>query len=640
MWWLGRVREREEEKARARREEVEREERETERRAEHAAREERAFRRVEEMKAEEERLRRGRVEEERLRREKMMEERRRSVENWLVEDARLRDEEARQEVIRCLSAKEDESVSEERVRKERVRVEERVRRVEEMREKERVRQQERMLEERRVAEERVREEEEAEVREEAWCQSRREEAASTRIGAISRGMIARRHVSALAMEREEREKMEALTREEAATLLCAASRGMLARLAFRRSRWEEGVERLFSEAARVICFAARRWLGVVRRRERVRAASLIRDMWRRVREERREREREKDREQSREREESREEERREARREEEAAREREEEAARENAARVACEAAAEARRRQEEVERWKAEAAELLRLEQRRVEKEARALEVRRGAELARIGLERQAAAARRKEVRAQHTIRTCWKTFVLNRKKEPAAVQIQACYRGWVQREHGWHVLIGKSHFDFPRRLEDIRLIFQHGARGTLQIRCACPHACHTQSTTHSNTHPHIQAFRHEPAGWLPPPLCFLHPSSLRDAFPPEGGRHAAGSDRSNPPHMVFAVRGAGWTSLSAKSRADLSFVIATLKAQRHLKVRVVGTCKHTEVPIVAKRRVHSISDYLLEHGVLKRQLRSEAVLPASIGGLRSYGASDVTPPARLGIR
>ncbi|KAL3916013.1 MAG: hypothetical protein SGPRY_006997 [Prymnesium sp.] len=465
VWWLGRVREREEEKARARREEVEREERETERRAEHAAREERAFRRVEEMKAEEERLRRGRVEEERLRREKMMEERRRSVENWLVEDARLRDEEARQEVIRCLSAKEDESVSEERVRKERVRVEERVRRVEEMREKERVRQQERMLEERRVAEERVREEEEAEVREEAWCQSRREEAASTRIGAISRGMIARRHVSALAMEREEREKMEALTREEAATLLCAASRGMLARLAFRRSRWEEGVERLFSEAARVICFAARRWLGVVRRRERVRAASLIRDMWRRVREERREREREKDREQSREREESREEERREARREEEAARAREEEAARENAARVACEAAAEARRRQEEVERWKAEAAELLRLEQRRVEKEARALEVRRGAELARIGLERQAAAARRKEVRAQHTIRTCWKTFV-----------------------------------------------------------------------------------------------------------------------------------------------------IATLKAQRHLKVRVVGTCKHTEVPIVAKRRVHSISDYLLEHGVLKRQLRSEA--------------------------
>lgn len=631
MWWLGRVREREEEKARARREEVEREERETERRAEHAAREERAFRRVEEMKAEEERLRRGRVEEERLRRGKVMEERRRSVENWLVEDARLRDEEARQEVIRCLSDREDESVSEERVRKERVRVEEGVRLVEERREKERVRQQQRTLEEeRRVVEERVREEEEAEVREEAWCQSRREEAASTRIGAISRGIIARRHVSALGMEREEREKMEALTREEAATLLCAASRGMLARLACRRRRWEEGLERLFSEAARVVCFAARRWLGVVRRRERVRAASLIRDVWRRVREERRERKREKDRE------ESREEERREARREEEAARAREEEAARENAARVACEAAAEARRRQEEVERWKAEAAQLLRLEQRRVEEEARALEVRREAELARIRLERQAAAARRKEVRAQHTIRTCWKTFVLNRKKEPAAVQIQACYRGWVQRERGWHVLIGKSHFDFPRRLEDIRLTFQHGARGTLQIRCACPHACHTQSTAHSNTHPRMQAFRHEPAGWLPPPLCFLDPSSLRDAFPPEGGRHAAGSDRSNPPHMDFAVRAAGCTSLSAKSRADLSFVIATLKAQRHLKVRVVGTCKHTEVPIVAKRRAHSISDYLLEHGVLKRQLRSEAVLPASIGGLRSYGASDVTPPAR----
>ena len=218
------------------------------------------------------------------------------------------------------------------------------------------------------------------------------------------------------------------------------------------------------------------------------------------------------------------------------------------------------------MERWKAEAAELLRREEaaRAAKLEEARLAREQAEEAARAEAARLAeeAARREREEReqreilwgwkrrhaAQLRIRDRWREYLYNKKKEPAAVRIQANFRGWIERERGASLVGGKSHFDFPRRLEEMSLPFQPGS-----------------------------------------------------------------------------------VSLSAKGRADLNFVVTTLKSQKSLKVRVVGSSKHTEQILVAKRRSQAITEYLLQHGVLKRQLRPEAVPPPSVGGIRSYGVAEV---------
>eukprot|EP00966_Prymnesium_polylepis_P099548 2305420-Prymnesium_polylepis.1 len=44
-------------------------------------------------------------------------------------------------------------------------------------------------------------------------------------------------------------------------------------------------------------------------------------------------------------------------------------------------------------------------------------------------------------------------------------------------------------------------------------------------------------------------------------------------------------------------QARADLNFVVTTLKADRSLRVRVIGASKHTEPITTAKRRVRPLT-------------------------------------------
>ena len=67
----------------------------------------------------------------------------------------------------------------------------------------------------------------------------------------------------------------------------------------------------------------------------------------------------------------------------------------------------------------------------------------------------------------------------------------------------------------------------------------------------------------------------------------------------------------------LGAKAKADLAFVITTLKAQRSLKLRVCGCTLHTEARGLALERAKCVAAYLTTHGVLRQQLRAESRPP-----------------------
>ena len=67
----------------------------------------------------------------------------------------------------------------------------------------------------------------------------------------------------------------------------------------------------------------------------------------------------------------------------------------------------------------------------------------------------------------------------------------------------------------------------------------------------------------------------------------------------------------------LGAKAKADLAFVITTLKRQRSLKLRVCGCTLHTEARVLALERAKAVVAYLTTHGVLRQQLRAEARPP-----------------------
>ena len=71
------------------------------------------------------------------------------------------------------------------------------------------------------------------------------------------------------------------------------------------------------------------------------------------------------------------------------------------------------------------------------------------------------------------------------------------------------------------------------------------------------------------------------------------------------------------GSVKLGAKAKADLAFVMTTLKTQRTLKLRVLGCTLHTEAPRVAIERAKAVVSYLTSHGVLRQQLRAEANAP-----------------------
>jgi len=148
-------------------------------------------------------------------------------------------------------------------------------------------------------------------------------------------------------------------------------------------------------------------------------------------------------------------------------------------------------------------------------------------------------------------TVTARWRRRARARREEAGATRIQAAVRGWSVREvgpgHGmWG---GKQHFEFPKRLEALRLDF-----------------------------------------------------------------------------------GVGAETLNATCRADLAFVIATLKRQRGLKIRCVGRCKHTEVPAVAAKRATAVRRHLCQHGVLQNQLRAEGAPPPVVGGVMEQGGSSVS--------
>ena len=148
-------------------------------------------------------------------------------------------------------------------------------------------------------------------------------------------------------------------------------------------------------------------------------------------------------------------------------------------------------------------------------------------------------------------TVTARWRRRARARREEAGATRIQAAVRGWSVREvgpgHGmWG---GKQHFEFPKRLEALRLDF-----------------------------------------------------------------------------------GVGAETLNATCRADLAFVIATLKRQRGLKIRCVGRCKHTEVPAVATKRATAVRRHLCQHGVLQNQLRAEGAPPPVVGGVMEQGGSSVS--------
>jgi outer membrane protein OmpA-like peptidoglycan-associated protein len=69
--------------------------------------------------------------------------------------------------------------------------------------------------------------------------------------------------------------------------------------------------------------------------------------------------------------------------------------------------------------------------------------------------------------------------------------------------------------------------------------------------------------------------------------------------------------------SKLGAKAKADLAFVITTLKRQKTLKLRVCGCTLHTEAPKMALERARAVVAVLTEKGVLKQQLRAEARPP-----------------------
>ena len=69
--------------------------------------------------------------------------------------------------------------------------------------------------------------------------------------------------------------------------------------------------------------------------------------------------------------------------------------------------------------------------------------------------------------------------------------------------------------------------------------------------------------------------------------------------------------------TKLSAKSKAELAFVITALKRQKTLKLRVCGRTTHTEPQPVGLARAQTVVEYLTTKGVLKQQLRPEASPP-----------------------
>ena len=81
-----------------------------------------------------------------------------------------------------------------------------------------------------------------------------------------------------------------------------------------------------------------------------------------------------------------------------------------------------------------------------------------------------------------------------------------------------------------------------------------------------------------------------------------------------------------------NATCRADLAFVVATLRRQRGLKLRRVGSCRHTEVPTLAAKRARRVRDYLCEHGVLRNQLRPEGAPAAVVGGVMERGSTSVS--------
>ena len=80
--------------------------------------------------------------------------------------------------------------------------------------------------------------------------------------------------------------------------------------------------------------------------------------------------------------------------------------------------------------------------------------------------------------------------------------------------------------------------------------------------------------------------------------------------------------------TKLNAKAKADLAFVITTLKTQKTLKLRVLGCTLHTESGPVGLARAQTVVSYLTGHGVLRQQLRAEA-RPADSG---QHGTSAVS--------
>ena len=148
-------------------------------------------------------------------------------------------------------------------------------------------------------------------------------------------------------------------------------------------------------------------------------------------------------------------------------------------------------------------------------------------------------------------TVAARWRQRARARREEEASTAIQAAVRGWSVREvgpgHGmWG---GKQHFEFPKRLEALRLDF-----------------------------------------------------------------------------------GVGADKLNATCRADLAFVVATLKRQRGLKIRCVGRCKHTEVPAVAAKRATAVRRHLCQHGVLQNQLRAEGAPPPVVGGVMEQGGPSVS--------
>ena len=181
-------------------------------------------------------------------------------------------------------------------------------------------------------------------------------------------------------------------------------------------------------------------------------------------------------------------------------------------------------------------------------EVEAEALAAQRHAkeELRRVALvEEQALQA------AVGTVAARWRRRARARREEAGAVKIQALVKGWIAREvsPGHGVWGGKQHFEFPKRLEALRLDF-----------------------------------------------------------------------------------GIGAAELNATCRADLAFVVATLKRQRGLKLRCVGRCKHTEVPALAAKRATAVRRHLCQHGVLQNQLRAEGAPPPVVGGVMEQGGPSVS--------